>query len=385
MIVRQPHYKNKLAHYLPYFLAGGHTGKNLSGDTWQQTSLLLDHHGLIPFFLEFGGLEQHSPPKGVVVQLKQKAQHIAARNLTKIKVQQELSKELKNKGIPFLFIKGTQLSTFLYGNPVIRPLLDLDLLLHPERVEEVRRLLLQNGGKETMGLQNKFVQDHQKHSQPILFQQVIVEIHTALLKTQAGRKASKPWDHIIQKDFSGQALQVFHPPFYLAYLCHHAFHHLQMGKFKLLWLVDMACMAQQYMDEENVTEAYRFAQQWHIEKEVYCMVRLVAELFFCEIPYNKNLGYEKGYQKTKARLIELSRKTSVHVPLSYYSGILSGLGPIEKIKYLLSLAFPSREYIKQKSGISHPFLLCMARCLNPFRVTAKWLAMALRPGNKAHK
>ena len=43
--------------------------------------------------------------------------------------------------IPALVLKGAYLGTFVYGNPALRPMCDVDLLVREEHFEQARRLL----------------------------------------------------------------------------------------------------------------------------------------------------------------------------------------------------------------------------------------------------
>jgi hypothetical protein len=66
---------------------------------------------------------------------------IAASNLRAALESRELLAEFERAGVPLLFVKGLTLGTLVYGNPVSKAAIDIDLLVSPDSLPEAIGLL----------------------------------------------------------------------------------------------------------------------------------------------------------------------------------------------------------------------------------------------------
>jgi hypothetical protein len=150
---------------------------------------------------------------------------------------------LTNQGIDVLVFKGVALAERYYGEIALRPTSDIDLLLHPEDVEDCRLMLLERGYTAVPELR-KTSQWRSRVNRVLVFRHYagfVVEVHWALanLPSYVG---SLPLDQIWRRaehaQVAGQSARYLAAADELRYLSYH--YAAQHEDRRLIWLVDIA-------------------------------------------------------------------------------------------------------------------------------------------------
>ena len=376
-----PDYFKKIAIYLPYLLLNKEHRDPISNNEWEKLVRLMAHHGLTPFFVEFGGLRFHDPEQPYKDRIIRMAKNITGQNLMKLSVQLEIGDILDKEQIPFLFIKGLNLSQIIYKNPTIRPVFDIDMLVSSRFEQDIRKILVAQGAREKGRLQSEFVQHLIAHDTPLLFREVVVEIHTHIVPWKY-RKAFEDinlWKQISEYDSGDKKIIAFSPVFYLFYLCYHAHRHLLSGQIKLLWYIDIACfIASNDFSESDFKKLKYFAQKTDtledVEASLYIIqkhLQLYKDVFVTLNPSGSQIMFE-------TRCLDLIQNPGQRGSFRYYMNIWSKLSLKEKVKYGLSIFFPSPAYIRSKFEVRRWWLVMLIMLLNPLRVIFKGLVFVVK-------
>ena len=116
-----------------------------------QTCLL---HRVIQLILLKKDLANYIPPE-ILDKIKAKSQNVALENLNLSMNLIQISQLLKANGIEFLTYKGPTLSVLAFGNESLRQSGDLDLLIFKKDMAKIRKIIAENGGKDSWKLTPK--------------------------------------------------------------------------------------------------------------------------------------------------------------------------------------------------------------------------------------
>jgi hypothetical protein len=146
-------------------------------------------------------------------------------------------------GIEVMPVKGVVLAERCYGELALRPITDLDLLMHPTDVPEIGRILVGLGYKALYG------EDNPHDFYGLVYHTVayyggdneLIELHWELANLPAylpRLRAYDLWRRAQPIQFAGQSVLALESGDELRYLCFHyaAQHHTA----RLIWLVDIA-------------------------------------------------------------------------------------------------------------------------------------------------
>ncbi len=154
---------------------------------------------------------------------------------------------LRQNGILFVPLKGPLLSYRIYGDPTIRFSHDIDLLVEVGAIEDVMKILLENGYRLSDGviwpkkkIQKEMVIDSSHH---LSFSNkelnLCVEVHWVLmsgLPFPLKKQKAIVEQNLMGMDFAGRKFTVLTKEFELLYLMIHGAKH---GWQRLKWLVDI--------------------------------------------------------------------------------------------------------------------------------------------------
>jgi hypothetical protein len=184
----------------------------------------LDYAGILDFALthdiaEFvwRSLKSQPVPPGITAEFRKRETATALRNTLLLAELDRILTRFKERGIESLPLKGPRLSQRLYGNPLLRPSVDLDILVRPADVERASQVLRELGYAAELDRpfssilksqgQIAFVKDDAAQS--------MVEIHWRLFfeTLPMPSRFEDPWLNLLNGDFRGEDLCV--------YLCFH--------------------------------------------------------------------------------------------------------------------------------------------------------------------
>jgi hypothetical protein len=164
----------------------------------------------------------------------------------------ELLDALRAASVPVLVLKGMALAEPVYGNPALRPMEDIDLLVRRHDVPRARTAL------EPLGYAAPYAeQDLDRRAATVLVPsatpsaRAVVDLHWALVDAKsgptAGRWADGVWERARAVTLGGSAARTLSPGDAVIHACVHlAVNHGLQG---LLWYCDLAMMARAWQGD----------------------------------------------------------------------------------------------------------------------------------------
>lgn len=166
-------------------------------------------------------------------------------NRQKLEVYREVREILRAEGIEMVALKGMALAFTVYPDEGLRPMGDMDLLVHESQVFQARDLLIAHGGKTNYVPRSALHEHVSAHVRPVIYKGVMIEFHQRLFAL------GNPLNLKIKQDqrFNDNHLNTnqvdpLHDVLFAYHLATHAYYGFQMKGMRLGWLVDLALLCQ---------------------------------------------------------------------------------------------------------------------------------------------
>jgi hypothetical protein len=204
-------------------------------------------------------------------------------------------------GVPVIVLKGAALAETVYGSLALRPMSDLDLLVHHEHVPLMAQVLEREGYALSSQLLPPAYYQHNHFHLPYRGRQgeVLVEVHWQLQETLGVQQPdlAEIWRGAVPARVAGVETLVMGCEELLLYLCLHLQKHGYYNRYlrtrpdaaayilhghgtnRLLWFCDVWEVVQRYQAELDWPRVVAKARRWSIEGTVYCTLDLLARLF----------------------------------------------------------------------------------------------------------
>ncbi len=235
------------------------------------------------------GQRQITMPVSAARQLDAYREHVAAANAyNALRVEPVLAR-LQAERISFLVLKGAALNATVYDDPSIRPMVDLDLLIHPEDAARADRVLRDAGctpGAELV--QQDFFPRYYYESEYFTPDSLPVKIDLHVRPFRPLRYARTVpddalWDEPMTVEFGQLAVQIPGPQAMLIHLAVHAACH---GLKEVRWLYDIQCWLDRFSDQIDVETLAQRCRQWKLELAVRRALEEVRRVFDSSNPFS---------------------------------------------------------------------------------------------------
>jgi hypothetical protein len=241
----------------------------------QDVAALVAHH------LSAGGLSEHVP-EWCRARLSQAYSGTLYRNIV---LSAELGKVLAafdEAGIPVITLKGTVLAEVLYGNPALRSVADMDVLVHAADMPRARRLLAELGYQR---LDMPPGWEHPFHENPYYKAgrfPLIIELHWDL---DDRRLVTTPeeqiWRRAERLELEGVSTLVLSPEDRLLFLSDHL---SKQGNQLLKFLADVAELLRKYEHSLDWDYVMQSAQAWQMATVICWALRHARGLLQAPVP-----------------------------------------------------------------------------------------------------
>jgi len=285
-----------------------------------------------------------------------------ARNLTLFQELKKILKALNNHGIKVVVLKGAALAETIYGNPALRPLSDLDLLIRKQDLAEAERELLDSGYSpikieflgwwaEKFGGERLYV----KRADFPMYVDIHWNIATPSAKLDSDRRHAeidRIWNEARPMKVAGvDTMSMSVEDIILHTSAHLAAHHLQ---FRLIWLKDIYELTHQYQGQINWEKIVENARYLKLGGPIYSCFKCAKESLDAPIPEEVLPELKSSYSnslETKVHNFLLSMdgdRTDIAEHFYHYLSI-PGIG--NKGLFLFGAMFPSIAYMRNRYSI----------------------------------
>lgn len=305
---------------------------------WRLFLDLVHHHRCQPIiYLKLKDMPETIVPLEVIQALQQTYTKNTFKMLQLSGEMEQISKLFAENEIKTLFLKGPALARHLYGDISLRTSKDLDVLVQETDLDKVDALLLASGyvkgGAPFLlnGTKRKTHHVEYVHSQ----KKIQIEIHWRLHNPPVKEPS---FDELWQR--KRRSALTSSPVFFLGeedLFLHLVVHGARHGWFRLRWLVDMDKVFQKKLDYQQVKVLMKKLGYAHLVGQA-----MILSSQLLNTPVNKELkATTEGSRPTK-----LAEKAYVYICdskeiTSIISYLLSLKSPVQKVGYLMTVAYPS--------------------------------------------
>ncbi len=336
-----------------------------AGDGWLETlsstdwDILIEEsglHGVAPLLYDrLRTFESHIPiPASVMARLRRIYLQSAARA---VRMHHELGKALgvlRQANIPVIALKGAHLAEHVYRNIALRPMGDVDVLVHEDDLMRVEAALLGIGYVPT-DCHRQTAEDNCDFGYGLPNKELFVEVHWNFLPSTYRFKIDLDgqWERSRHAVIAGVEVSVLCPEDLLLYLCLHTSKHLfEMG---LKPLYDIAETIRHFGKEIDWRQVLRRGEQSGEAKCAYLTFRLARELLGAAVPDDLMNAIKPGNFDERFMLLARERIFAYgqwnSEGLSAFPNIVQFWGSarlLNKGTLLLRRAFPSRREMARR-------------------------------------
>ena len=256
---------------------------------WDRFLSLARYHRLAPLLLQgLKGEAYNLLPANVVDALRNQAIDGKARSLLLLEALRDVAREFHHIGIPFIVLKGITLAKDLYPDDLLRPYLDLDILIHRSSYQQVKSIL---GGIGYDLVEPRLEGDKLAHFGEVEFVRrggppILLDLHwdtvLASWEPHSLLASEETWRRARILDLGAFSIAALAPEELLVYLAMHlAFHHVFSG---LLWLCDLFFLLRKYGNELDWERVYFQAGRFGGRRALQHGLALTCELLDAPVP-----------------------------------------------------------------------------------------------------
>lgn len=299
-----------------------------------------------------------------------------ARNLTLFQELRRILKVLSNAGIKAMVLKGAALAETVYGNPALRPMSDLDLLIRKEDFMKAERQLLDLGySLATIEFSKWYAERfgggrlYVKMAGFPMYVDIHWNITTPSVKLDNDKRYAeidRIWNEARPMKVAGvDTLSMPVEDLILHISVHLAAHHLQ---FRLIWLKDICELAYQYQGQINWDKIVEDARYLKLSQPVYSCFKCAKEWLDAPIPgevFSKFKSSHNNNLETKFHNLLTHMDGDKMGVIEHFYQYLSIPGIGDKGLFLFRAMFPSIAYMRNRYSIPRSKLVYLYYLYRP--------------------
>jgi hypothetical protein len=221
-------------------------------------------------------------PASIVEQLQNAYYVSATRNVHLYRQLRGIIEVFNKEGISVILLKGAHLAEFVYGNPALRPMADLDILARRDDFSRIDQILLEQGysaSKEDIGFSLLHLPVYKKENA------IRIEVHSniCVLPFSTRFDIVELWERAQVETFQGFEALTLCPVDLLVHLCVHTCidHAFDNG---IMPLVDIARTVEHYHEKLDWDEVLIRSRQWGLGSCIYLMLALAKKMLGLSTP-----------------------------------------------------------------------------------------------------
>jgi sugar phosphate isomerase/epimerase len=363
------------------------------GPDWGAVLELAGRLGVKPLLYHHVGNVHHPDhiPGEVRESLKQAYRLQSIRNLRFYGLLKKLLAALREAGIPVILLKGAFCARWVYGDIGLRPMSDLDILVHSEdrhRAQDCLQSLglgyLQPGNPYHSILHEEIMLAHGSHLPPLYENRICrVEVHTSLFKGRQNTDAAMEalWVGAQEWDWDGLAVRALAPEDQILHLCSHLYQHLLAHVVAFYWFADVHETVVRWgksMDWEGVRRrSLELGQTAALETVLGLLERHWKTPLPAPSPRSAPSGErELSHALPGIELEDVFRRLNCSEAENYWSAVPAGYlnllsyprdipGWRNRVRYVWKLFFPERDHMVHRYQPGNSLALLGWYCIHP--------------------
>lgn len=298
-------------------------------------------------------------PENVQTEWRNAYYQNACRNTLLLKELGNVLQNLADVGVDVIVLKGAALAEKVYGDIAARQMVDLDLLIKPEDLTIVRKVVA-NLGYKLAGVEMQSGFNEEFRNEEIHWKQGLVNVNLDLhwklvspIYYQRTFLTDWFWETAIPTKISGSPAFILGNEAQIVYLCAHLM--LHHGGNSLLWLHDIAEAIAFSPTQIDWNLVISKAQTYNLVLSVQQILLRVADEWKAEIPGNvrSQLATLKPSWE-EVRAYSWQNQTMV---LRLFDDLAGAKDWLTRLHIAWDTLFPSRAYMQHRYEIRHPLLI----------------------------
>ena len=268
-------------------------------------------------------------------------------SLTRVQALEKILRAFQAQNIPVIALKGIHLAEAVYADSTVRPMVDVDLLVHPAHLDAAAHILTRIGYQPS----RQFWIEHEmrfSHEMPVFLKSGFppVELHWTLLEPVLPFKIDldEIWQRSVPVTIAGIPILGLSAEDLLLHLCVHAStQHRFRGALRTTYDIALTILCgEECIDWQVFVQR---AQQWKAAKAAHLMLTLAHTLFGAPLSENILHELQPGPQDTQALEIACELLFPRLPEKIYFAPNLAGLVGIqgfwEKARFIMRHIFIS--------------------------------------------
>ncbi len=264
--------------------------------------------GLTYRLLADGPFADHVP-SDVRDNLRSSYVDIASRNALLFRQTGQLVKELSPRGIPVMLLKGMHLSRFVYAEPGLRSMADVDLMVRREHLAEADQFFVERGfgpvprpDVDEYCTWSNHLARLQKDGAPV------VELHWSIEKPTSPFRIDPDglWERSHTTTLEGAQVHILSIEDLLLHLALHGTYHHRLDHAALKGLVDVDAVVLRHANDIDWHTLAERANAWGASGFVYTTFRLAAAILGTPIPASTFRSLP--HQRADDDVVEVARR-----------------------------------------------------------------------------
>jgi hypothetical protein len=306
----------------------------------------LQKNRLIPLFFERSKVIHDLFPQELTTKLKEANRNEIFRMMKMEGIFKTIMPLLSANDIKVIVLKGMALAHTVYSHPHLRPMTDIDLLVHPQEYQRATDILTTHGAKLIYANESKYIAES-NFDVSFSFQGIKVELHHHLMppnfKTAINRNTI--FDNTKKTVIAGISCSILTPEIQLFHLLHHLSRHMDYKLTRLIWLVDIHLFLNKYEPYFQWKKFFNLIELAHSNNDIYHSLILCNEFFKDKLPLD--IPKPTNISLLKDNYLQLCKDMSKpHAHIGSTTMIKQIQGWHNKIKYIRGKLFPSTDYVR---------------------------------------
>lgn len=299
-------------------------------------------------------------PRTASIQLDSYRQHVAAAIAYGIERAEPALARLQAAGVPFLVLKGAALNAVLYAGPGLRPMMDVDLLIHPADARRADAALRDLGCRPGPDLVSEDYYPRYYYEREYFLPcrpEVKIDLHVRPFRPLRYARILPEdalWDAPRQVSYGRLKVLIPNAENMLIHLAVHAACH---GAAELKWLNDIKLWLDRFGGGLAVEALFDKCDKWQLTWPVRVALEQVERLFGHSSAHLERVlsGLRRQRAGWKDRLVLAQSPRDASHPLAAMAvNLLCTPGLRFRAGYLRAVLLPSRSHLAQLYRCRHP-------------------------------
>ncbi len=268
--------------------------------------------------------------------------------------------ELKNvllafnkAGIDTILLKGMASAEFIYKDAGLRPMGDIDFMVEPHKILDAEKIFFDLGFINTVPYKSFKLRtlNINTHLNAFVKNHIAFELHRDLSAIHHIYRIPLNiiWENITKTSIDNVPIYVLNTDLNIMYLSLHSVQHMLKKKIRLNSFTDISELIKQEKENIDWEKIIHKSKQFNISIPVYKSLDLCKEFLNTPVPLyvteklkKENISLE---QEFLLMLNNQTEKIKFKAPSDYIKKIVKIEGLTNKLKYMWTELFPSKDYI----------------------------------------